>query len=117
MMVIAMGAHCSLREAINAANGAGSAVAINFGIPVTDARHFYYKDDGVANHVTNDPSHVLVTTAVNDGGIAGQSGSGRLADPDWNTAGGRFFPLHSCRSQPNNCLLMATRRLGPPLTR
>ena len=51
-------AHCSLREAINAANASTSA-SIVFGIPAGDPGHFYYADDGVANQVTNDLTHVL----------------------------------------------------------
>ncbi|MDX6443533.1 MAG: trimeric autotransporter adhesin [Blastocatellia bacterium] len=70
-------AHCSLREAINATNTAVTAVAIKFDIPVTDPRHFYYKDDGVANQVTNDLSHVVVTTAVDDASLPADK------DPDW----------------------------------
>ena len=50
-----------MREAIAAANAGTSAVGINFAIPANDPRHFYYKDDGIPNHVTNDPAHVLVT--------------------------------------------------------
>jgi CSLREA domain-containing protein len=69
---------CTLREAITAASGsAGGIIAINFAIPATDARHFYYKDDGVPNQVTNDVTHVLVTTAVDDASLPVDK------DPDW----------------------------------
>ena len=67
--------HCSLREAINAANASASASVV-FGIPAGDSRHFYYADDGVANHVTNDVTHVLTTIDSNDLNIVG-------IDPDW----------------------------------
>jgi CSLREA domain-containing protein len=69
-------AHCSLREAINAANGSGSAAGISFAIPAGDPRHFYYSNDGVVGQVTNDGSHVLPTSAVDDTTIVG-------IDPDW----------------------------------
>ena len=68
---------CTLREAIAAANGALAAVAITFAIPANDPGHFYYMDDGVANQVTNDPAHVLVTTAANDASLPADK------DPDW----------------------------------
>ncbi len=69
--------HCSLREAILAANSSPSPLGINFNIPPTDPRHFYYKDDGVANQVTYDVTHVIVTTAVNDAALPADK------DPDW----------------------------------
>ncbi|HEX5702908.1 MAG TPA: Calx-beta domain-containing protein [Pyrinomonadaceae bacterium] len=74
---IGSGNGCTLREAINAANASPAATAINFAIPANDARHFYYKDDGVANQVTHDLTHVLVTTAANDAALPVDK------DPDW----------------------------------
>ncbi len=71
------GTHCSLREAIVAANGSLSAVLINFAIPATDARHFYYADDGSGSpngQVTL--ANVATTTATDDTTISG-------IDPDW----------------------------------
>jgi CSLREA domain-containing protein len=74
--------HCSLREAIITANGSASAVSITFAIPATDPRHFYYKDDGIPNHVTNDGAHVLVTTAPNDASLPTGTDPNPV-DPDW----------------------------------
>ncbi|HKO36534.1 MAG TPA: Calx-beta domain-containing protein [Pyrinomonadaceae bacterium] len=74
---IGSGNGCTLREAINAANASPAATAINFAIPADDARHFYYKDDGVPNQVTHDVTHVLVTTAANDAALPLDK------DPDW----------------------------------
>ena len=51
---------------------------ISFDIPANDARHFYYKDNGVAGQVTNDPAHVLVTTAADDASLPLDK------DPDWS---------------------------------
>jgi CSLREA domain-containing protein len=70
-------AHCSLREAIVLANAGSSAVTINFAIPATDSRHFYYVDDGIPNHVTNDATHVVATTAASDTSLPADN------DPDW----------------------------------
>ncbi|HJR07106.1 MAG TPA: Calx-beta domain-containing protein [Pyrinomonadaceae bacterium] len=66
--------HCSLREAINAANLNVDANTISFQIPATDARHFYYINDNVAGQVTA----VLVATTMeaDDANIAN-------IDPDW----------------------------------
>ena len=44
---------------------------------MTDVRHFYYADDGIPNHVTNDPAHVIATTAVDDASLPGDK------DPDY----------------------------------
>ncbi len=74
---IGSGNGCTLREAINAVNASPAATAINFAIPANDARHFYYKDDGVPNQVTHDVTHVLVTTAANDAALPADK------DPDW----------------------------------
>jgi CSLREA domain-containing protein len=70
--------HCSLRELIIAVSGSpgADAIGINFDIPATDPRHFYYANDGVAGQVTNDVTHVLPTTATDDTTISG-------IDPDW----------------------------------
>ncbi len=64
----------SLREAIFNANLTPGAQTITFAIPATDPRHFYYRDDGVAGHVSQ--ADVAVTTATDDSTIAG-------IDPDW----------------------------------
>ena len=69
--------HCSLREAINVANGDPDQNMITFNIPANDARHFYYKDDGSGSangHVT--PANVTATNAADDTTILD-------IDPDW----------------------------------
>jgi len=66
--------HCSLREAINAANLNVDANTISFQIPATDPRHFYYADDFVAGQVSL--FTVNATTASDDSTIAN-------IDPDW----------------------------------
>jgi CSLREA domain-containing protein len=74
--------HCSLREAINQANLASTPVSITFAIPDDDhlnaggPRHFYYKNDGVANHVTNDVSHIGIT-------LTSDATPPADIDPDW----------------------------------
>ena len=68
------GAHCSFREAIVASNGSATAVAINFAIPATDVRHFYYQNDSTAGQVTL--ANVATTTAADDSAIGD-------IDPDW----------------------------------
>ncbi len=65
--------HCSLREAINAANTSPNPAFINFDIPATDPRHFYYADDGVSGQVSL--ANVTTTTATDDS-VPG-------IDPDW----------------------------------
>jgi CSLREA domain-containing protein len=73
-------AHCSLREAIIAANNSNTVVLINFDIPADDShnlagpRHFYYADDGIQGQVTL--ANVTVTAASDDTAIVG-------IDPDW----------------------------------
>jgi len=47
---------------------------IDFNIPATDPRHFFYADDGVAGQVT--PDDITSTVATDDSAIAG-------IDPDW----------------------------------
>ena len=64
----------ALREAIINANLTPGTQTITFAIPATDARHFYYRDDGVAGEVTT--ADIAVTTATDDATIAG-------IDPDW----------------------------------
>ncbi|HYO99382.1 MAG TPA: Calx-beta domain-containing protein [Pyrinomonadaceae bacterium] len=66
--------HCSLREAINAANLSADANTISFQIPATDPRHFYYADDLVAGQVSL--FTVTTTTATDDSTITN-------IDPDW----------------------------------
>jgi Domain of unknown function DUF11 len=64
----------SLREAIINANLTPGTQAITFAIPATDARHFYYRNDGVAGNVTT--ADIATTTATDDANIAD-------IDPDW----------------------------------
>jgi hypothetical protein len=66
----------SLRQAILSANADASAGTdlINFNIPVTDAGHVYYKNDGVPGQLTQ--ANVTPTTAADDSTIAD-------IDPDW----------------------------------
>ncbi|HVS81721.1 MAG TPA: LamG-like jellyroll fold domain-containing protein [Pyrinomonadaceae bacterium] len=69
---------CTLREAINAANSAATAVSISFAIPVIDPRHFYYKDDGSGSpNGTVTLANVATTTAANDATLPADK------DPDW----------------------------------
>src|SRR5262249_21896376 len=42
----------SLREAILATNATAGPDTITFGIPLTDANHYYYKDDGIPNSLS-----------------------------------------------------------------
>jgi CSLREA domain-containing protein len=79
---------CSLREAINAANSAVTAVAINFAIPATDLRHFYYKDDGAGSpNGTVTLANVAVTTAANDASLPADK------DPDWPHGWWSILPM------------------------
>ena len=67
----------SLREAIAAANNTANGASpdkIVFAIPHTDARHFYYVNDGVAGQVT--AGNQTATTAGSDPGLVN-------ADPDF----------------------------------
>jgi Bacterial Ig-like domain (group 3)/PKD domain len=65
----------SLRKAILDANASGSnAATITFNIPASDPGHVYYKDDGIAGHLT--PANVTPTTAATDSSIAN-------IDPDY----------------------------------
>jgi CSLREA domain-containing protein len=66
--------HCSLREAINAANASSGSVSIIFAIPANDARHFYYTDDGASGQVSL--INITTTTAADDSGLVNP-------DPDW----------------------------------
>jgi CSLREA domain-containing protein len=71
--------HCSLREAILAANFEATfsnpgVITINFQIPAGDPNHFYYADDTSAGHLTR--ANVTATAASDDTTIAG-------IDPDW----------------------------------
>jgi hypothetical protein len=58
----------SLRQAILDANASAGANIINFNIPADDARHFYYKDDGVPGQVSL--GQITNTTAAVDSAIA-----------------------------------------------
>jgi CSLREA domain-containing protein len=69
-----LAAHCSLREAIVAANSNSDANTINFQIPASDPGHFYYADDSSSEQVTR--ANVTATTASDDTTISG-------IDPDW----------------------------------
>jgi CSLREA domain-containing protein len=78
--------HCSLREAILAANNSSSVVAIRFDIPADDhnnlagpPRHSYYADDGVQGQVSL--AKVRTTTASDDTALVGIPVD--PIDPDW----------------------------------
>src|SRR5205814_1513391 len=71
---ICTASHCSLRNAINSANASTGAVSVTFGIPASDARHFYYADDHVAGQVSQ--ANITATTAATDNLIPD-------IDPDW----------------------------------
>jgi hypothetical protein len=69
----------SLRQAILDANAAATGTAANpdriqFNIPATDPHHFYYRNDGIAGHVSL--ANITVTTASDDSTI-------NDIDPDW----------------------------------
>jgi CSLREA domain-containing protein len=67
--------HCSLREAISAANTSLVPVAISFAIQASDPRHFYYADDG-----TGTPNgHVTLASVTMTGATDPIPG----IDPDW----------------------------------
>ena len=80
-------AHCSLREAINAANSAPTAVAINFAIPDDDhfnlsgSRHFYYANDGVQGTLG-----AVTQTTLDEATIV------TIADPDWSHSWWSILP-------------------------
>ena len=105
----------SLREAIINANLTPGAQTITFAIPATDARHFYYRDDGVSGEVTT--ADIAVTTATDDATIAG-------IDPDWPhswySIAARFRPARDHRDDHDRRLFAARqpsrtrcRRSGP----
>ena len=54
-------AECTLREAIDAANLATGPAMIRFDIPVTDAGHVYYRNDGIAGSLS-----IVATTQLPD---------------------------------------------------
>ena len=64
----------TLREAIVCANLTAGAQVIDFAIPVNDAQHLYYRDDGVDGEVAFD--NIAVTSAADDANIVD-------IDPDW----------------------------------
>src|ERR1043166_7720293 len=66
--------HCSLREAINAANDNPGLDAIEFAIPANDLQHFYYVDDGNPGSVSQ--KNVTATDVENDADL-------NNPDPDW----------------------------------
>src|SRR5262249_14304909 len=55
----------SLREAILAVNASGGAATVTFGIPITDANHLYYKDDGIPNSLSNIQATTLADLNTN----------------------------------------------------
>ncbi|HMC69127.1 MAG TPA: CSLREA domain-containing protein, partial [Mycobacteriales bacterium] len=69
-----LAAHCSLREAIVAANSNPDTNTINFQIPADDPGHFYYADDSDAGQLSR--ANVTQTSASDDTTISG-------IDPDW----------------------------------
>ena len=78
----------TLREAIINANIMPGTQTISFAIPAGDARHLYYRNDGVAGEVSLD--HVAVTSAVNDAAIAD-------IDSDWVHS---WYSIQPTRSLP-----------------
>src|SRR5262245_58373255 len=76
----------SLRQAIfdaeNTANTGGVRDEIHFNISASDPGHVYYRDDGVAGHVTQ--ANVTVTAAADDTSITD-------IDPDWAHS---WYTLH-----------------------
>jgi CSLREA domain-containing protein len=75
--------HCSLREAINAANASSGSVSIIFAIPANDPRHFYYVDDNLGSPGTPNGTvtlaNVMQTASADD-----TPGTGIPdIDPDW----------------------------------
>ncbi len=67
-------AHCSLREAIVAANFNSDSNTITFQIPAGDPGHFYYADDNTAGQLSR--ANVTATIASDDTTIPD-------IDPDW----------------------------------
>jgi CSLREA domain-containing protein len=67
-------AHCSLREAIVAANFNSDSNTITFQIPAGDPGHFYYADDNTAGQLSR--ANVTATSASDDTTISD-------IDPDW----------------------------------
>jgi hypothetical protein len=79
----------SLRDVINLANADPGRDTISFAIPAGDGHHYYYKDDGVAGHVSL-ASRALAVDAngnpvTSDADLLNPSvmGAGRTADPDY----------------------------------
>lgn len=85
------GVHCSLREAIIAANGSSTAVAISFNIPADDhfnlagPRHFYYQDDNAGGGANGTLGNVATTTQPNDSANLDR-------DPDWPNSWWSILP-------------------------
>jgi hypothetical protein len=78
----------TLREAIINANLSPVPQTITFDIPATDARHFYYQDDGIDGQVSL--NHVVTTTAGDDSAISD-------IDPDWAHS---WFSIQPTRELP-----------------
>ena len=55
----------SLRQAILDANTLGGTDTITFNIPLTDLKHYYYRDDGIADSLS-----VIATTVLDDASIS-----------------------------------------------
>jgi hypothetical protein len=55
----------SLRQAILDANALGGTDTITFNIPLTDSKHYYYRDDGIADSLS-----VIATTVLDDASIS-----------------------------------------------
>jgi hypothetical protein len=73
----------SLRSAILATNANAGLDTIEFNISITDARHFYYKNDGISGQVSL--AQVFATTAADDADITDM-------DPDWQHSWWRIQP-------------------------
>src|SRR5262249_22993538 len=73
----------SLRDVIALANAHPGPDTVTFAIPANDPGHVYYKNDGVAGHVS--PANVATITATDDSQIAD-------IDPDWAHSWWRIQP-------------------------
>jgi CSLREA domain-containing protein len=56
----------SLREAIEAVNAASDADTIRFGIPLTDANHYYYQNDSTPNSLTTVAATTMADADISD---------------------------------------------------
>jgi streptogramin lyase len=92
----------SLRAAIMAAD-ADPYSNIDFNIPASDPNHFYYKNDGIAGHVSL--ADIATTTATDDSQIPN-------IDPDWPHSWWEIQPFLPLNSDPSG----ANPSWGPSLT-